>query len=89
MFRCVAYAHVPKEQGKKLHEKYVKCIFMGYILESKAYRLYDLINKKIIISRNVEFLENWSWDVLVDDSSSISSKMLTIEEDDDIGDGVE
>ena len=51
-----------KKKGQKLDDKGVKCIFIGYNLESKAYRLYDLINKKIIISRDVEFLENQSWD---------------------------
>ena len=58
MFRCVAYAHVPKEQRKKMDDKGVKCIFIGYSSESKAYRLYDPITKKIIISRDVEFIEN-------------------------------
>ena len=60
VFGCVAYARLPKEQRKKLDEKGVKCIFTGYSSESKAYRLYDPINKKIIISRDVEFLENRS-----------------------------
>ena len=58
VFRCVAYVHVLKEQRKKLNEKGVKCIFIGYSLESKAYTLYDPITKKIIISRDVEFLKN-------------------------------
>ena len=55
VFRCVAYAHVPKEKRQKLDDKGVKCIFTGYSSESKAYR-YDPINKKIIILRDVEFL---------------------------------
>ena len=49
--------------------------------------MYDPINKKIIISRDVGFLENQSWDGLVDESSSTISKVPTIEEEeDDIGD---
>ena len=58
MFGCVAYKHVPKEQRKKLNEKGVRCIFIGYISESKAYKLYDLLDNKMILSRHVEFLEN-------------------------------
>lgn len=54
VFRCVAYAHVPKEQRKKLDDKGVKCIFIGYSSKSKAYSLYDPIDKKIIISRDVD-----------------------------------
>ena len=87
VFGFVAYAYVPKEKREKLDEKGVKCIFIGYSSESKAYRLYDPIKKKIIISRDVEFLENQSWDDSVDESSSTSSKVPTIEkEEDDISD---
>ena len=86
MFECVQYAHAPKEQKKNLDDKGVKCIFIGYNSESKAYRLYDPINKKIIISRDIEFLEN-PWDSSIDESSSTSSKVPTIEdEEDDISD---
>lgn len=87
VFRYVAYACVPKEKRKKLDEKGAKYIFIGYNLESKAYRLYDPISKKIIISRDVEFLENKLWDGLVDEFSSTSSKVPTIkEEEGDISD---
>ena len=49
--------------------------------------LYDPINKKIIILRDVEFLENQSWDDSIDEPSSTSIKVPTIEEEeDDIGD---
>jgi hypothetical protein len=61
VFGCVAYAHVPKEQRKKLYEKSLKCIFIGYSSESKAYRLYYPLNNKMILSRDVKFLENQSW----------------------------
>ena len=71
-----------------MDDKGVKCIrFIGCNLESKAYRLYDPIDKKIIISRDVEFLENQSWDGSIDESSCTSRKVPTIEEEeDDIGD---
>ena len=65
----------------------MKCIFIGYNSESKAYRLYDPITKKIIISRDVEFLENQSLDGSIDESSSTSSKVPSIEEEEyDISD---
>ena len=73
MFGCVAHAHVPKEQRKKLDDKSVKCIFTGYNSESKAYRLYDPLNNKMILSRDVEFLENQSWYETIDESPSTSS----------------
>ena len=86
VFGCIAYAHVSNEQRKKLDNKSVKCIFTGYSSESKAYRLYNPITKKIIISRDVEFLENQSWDRPVDEYSRTSSKVPTIDEEDEVGD---
>jgi hypothetical protein len=38
------------------------CIHLGVSDESKAYKLFDPLNKKIIISRDVVFDENKSWD---------------------------
>ena len=38
-------------------------IFIGYELRSKAYRCFDLVNSKVIISRDVIFEEDekWTW----------------------------
>ena len=34
-----------------------KCIFLGVSDQSKAYKLYNLITKKIVINHNVVFVE--------------------------------
>ena len=60
-FRCIAYAHIPSELRKKLDDRSKKCIFTGYSETSKAYRLYNPISKKLILSRDVKFLENQLW----------------------------
>nr|GFC78773.1 hypothetical protein [Tanacetum cinerariifolium] len=39
-----------------------KCVFLGVSEESKAYRLYDPVSNKIIVSRDVVFDEEASWD---------------------------
>jgi transposase InsO family protein len=62
IFGCIAYAHVPDKRRTKLDDKSVKCVFIGVSEESKAYRLYNPITKKIIISRDVLFDEENTWD---------------------------
>ena len=57
VFGCDAYAHVPKDERKKLDSKAKKCIFVGYGEETKGYRLYDPARAKIIFSRDVVFKE--------------------------------
>ena len=61
VFGCVAYAHVPKKIRGKLDDQSEKCIFTGYSKQSKAYKLYNPVTKKIIISRDVVFKEQESW----------------------------
>lgn len=65
VFGCIAFAHVPDEKRKKLDDKAEKCIFLGVSEHSKAYRLYNPITKRIIISRDVVFDESktWKWTV--------------------------
>ena len=61
-FGCVTYAHVLNELRNKLDKKGHKCIFVGYSEDTKAYKLYDHVARKVIISRDVQFVENESWD---------------------------
>ncbi|GKU96956.1 hypothetical protein SLEP1_g10137 [Rubroshorea leprosula] len=57
------YAYVPDQKRSKLDDKGEKCIFLGVSDQSKAYRLYNPLTKKVIISRDVVFDEasTWSW----------------------------
>ena len=73
--------HVHKEKRQKLDDKGVKCIFIGYNSKSKAYRLYDPFNNKMILSRDVKFLENQSW-YGPTESLSTSSKVSIMSEED-------
>ena len=53
----VCYAHVPKEkrEDKSLSARAIRCRFLGISEEYKAYRLYDEVNKRFLISRDVTF----------------------------------
>lgn len=58
IFGSKCFVHVPKEKRRKLDNTAQPMIFMGYDENSKAYRCYDSIAKKLVISRDVRFLSN-------------------------------
>jgi hypothetical protein len=63
IFGCIAHVHVPDVKRKKLDNKSIKCVLLGVSEESKAYKLYNPIDRKIIVSRDVIFEESkgWNW----------------------------
>lgn len=62
VFGCVSHVHIPDSKRIKLDDKSKRCVLLGVSDESKAYRLYDPNSQKIIISRDVVFEEDKSWD---------------------------
>lgn len=58
IFGCEVMVHVPNIKRQKLDSKASKMFFVGYSETTKGYRLLDTKTKKIIISRDVVFLEN-------------------------------
>lgn len=58
MFGCKAFVHIPKDKRSKLDDKTKPCIFLGYAREEFGYRLWDLVNIKIIKRRDVVFLKD-------------------------------
>ena len=57
---------IPKEKRNKLGARSRKCIFLGYSNTSKGYCLYDEVNKKFVIARDVIFLESSKIDNVVE-----------------------
>ncbi|CAL2239153.1 unnamed protein product [Prunus armeniaca] len=62
IFGCLCYVHISSEVRQKLDAKSTKGIFVGYATCEKGYRVYDPINKKLLLSRDVVFDENAAWD---------------------------
>ena len=58
MFDSLAYGHVAKDQRSKLDNKSRPCIFLGYVEDDFRYRLWDLIDKKVIRSQEIVFMED-------------------------------
>jgi hypothetical protein len=56
-FGCNAYIHRPIETRLKLGPKFTRCVFVGYNLESKRYKLIVPKTRKLIVSWNVIFNE--------------------------------
>ena len=64
VFGCVSHMHVPDSRRIKLDDKSLSCVLLGISEESKAYRLYNPVSQKILVSRDVVFEEykSWNWD---------------------------
>lgn len=57
VFGCVSHVHIPDAKRTKLENESFSCVFLGVSEESKVYRLYDPIAKRIVISKDVIFEE--------------------------------
>ena len=58
VFGCKSFVHVPKDERSKLDAKSRQCIFIGYGEDEFGYRFYDPIEKKLVRSRDVKFMED-------------------------------
>ena len=58
IFGCRAFADIPKDDMRKLDEKSIECVFVGYCDDHKAYNLFHPISHKMIASIDVVFHAN-------------------------------
>ncbi|KAL0424085.1 UNVERIFIED_CONTAM: Retrovirus-related Pol polyprotein from transposon TNT 1-94 [Sesamum radiatum] len=79
VFGCVAHVLIPSQKRSKLDENSVKCIFVGYSLETKGYRFYNPKAKKLLISRDVVFDEKSTWN-----GSELQINEATIQDDNEL-----
>ncbi|KAI5397314.1 hypothetical protein KIW84_063216 [Lathyrus oleraceus] len=61
VFGCIAHAHVPDARRTKLEDKSHCSVLLRVSEKSKAYRLYNPISKRIIISWDVILEEEEQW----------------------------
>jgi len=78
----VAYAKILDARRTKLDDKSKKCIFIEYGDRRMGYKLYNPITKKVIMSKDVIFEEDktWQWN---DDQETVKwiSTDLILEEE--------
>jgi hypothetical protein len=60
MFGCVAHVKRVGPRINKLLDRSIPMVFIGYEIGTKGYRLYDSVSKKLHVSRDVMFEENWA-----------------------------
>jgi len=58
---CLAHVHILDATRGKLDDKSFPCILLGVSSELKGYRLFDPKTKRIVISKDVLFEEEKSW----------------------------
>ncbi|CAL9026855.1 unnamed protein product [Prunus brigantina] len=78
VFGSLCYAHVPNPQRQKLDLASKRCVFLGYGSCEKGYRLYNITTEKVIISRDVVFNEEASWDWKAQQECSVSVPLTEI-----------
>ncbi|KAK2630796.1 hypothetical protein QOZ80_UnG0725510 [Eleusine coracana subsp. coracana] len=80
-FGCIVYVRNTVPHLKKLEDRGRKMIFVGYEKGTKAYRAYDLVTKKVHITRDVVFDEQDQWDWSIGDRGAdvAGEDMFTVE----------
>ena len=79
VFGCDAYTHIPKDERAKFDSKSRKCILLGYGQQTKGYRLFDPVKRKVIYSRDVHFNEAEKEDKTVSDTDSSSNHRVVLD----------
>jgi hypothetical protein len=60
-FRCVAHVKTVAEHLSKLADQSTPMVMIGYEAGTKAYCAYNPVNKKLVVTRDVLFEEEKSW----------------------------
>jgi hypothetical protein len=78
---CIAHVHIPEAKRGKLDDKSFPCIMLGVSDESKGYRLFDPKTKRIVVSKDVVFEEEKSWDWGQNFKEQIDSDLIWSDDD--------
>ena len=80
-FGCIAHVQKTKSYLKKLEDRSTPMIFVGYEMGSKAYRVYNLVNGRVSVTRGVVLDEDaqWDWGVEAGGGNGGGAEEFTVE----------
>lgn len=76
VFGCVGHTKASTPHLKKLDDRSKQLVYFGVEEGSKAYRMYDPENNRIVVSRDVVFEEKkmWNWESVT--GQNVTSEVL-------------
>ncbi|KAG7538693.1 Zinc finger CCHC-type superfamily [Arabidopsis suecica] len=82
IFGCIGYAKVETPHLRKLDDRSKMLVHLGTEPGSKAYRLFNPLNHKVVVSRDVVFDESkgWNWNHSSSDNNNDGSFSFTFGE---------
>lgn len=58
VFSSLCFISTLKQDRKKFYDKAHPCVFVSYPLSIKGYKLFDVVDNKYFISRDIHFIEH-------------------------------
>ncbi|GJT37617.1 retrovirus-related pol polyprotein from transposon TNT 1-94 [Tanacetum coccineum] len=81
IFMSITYLHMPNQRRSKVADRSEKHVFVGYDKQSKGYKLYNSVTRKVVVGRDVEFNEEGSWDWSIEENGRYDFLPMTDEEE--------
>ena len=75
VFDYLAYVYIAKDKQGKQDPKTRLCIFLGYEDEEFGYRLWDIVDKNVVRSQDIVFMEEMT---IVDEELEKNTSARTI-----------
>lgn len=78
VFGCLAHMKIPQVHTRKLDDRSIQVINLGKEPGTKAYRLFDPLNNRVYVSRDVVFEEQkcWPWNQQGDEGEVHNNSFL-------------
>jgi len=83
---CRAFVLIQNQHNPKVYSRSIKCVLIGYSLDSKAYRCYHRQTHKVFVSYHVSFIESHQSgpEAPLPSASTASTRPVTVEEVPDV-----